>query len=141
MDDWSYPPFFRAVMPPAIILILTIPHVHRIFKRLSPGERESLTAGYEDEDGLATDKSEKRCSNIIQRVVIPITVAVAVLTALLSSLNVDSTPRVTEQLLQFSAWVGRTLLSLNVEINALRSWCYFKSAFSSPAPSPRIGTI
>lgn len=110
MDHSLDASFFEAVLCPAVILALTIPHIRHVFKQLSSTDRQrySLVSGYEDEDGIATDQSEKGTSDIIQKVILSITAVVAVLTALLSSLNVtghDGSPREVEQWLQFSAWV------------------------------------
>ncbi|KAB8239478.1 putative ABC transporter [Aspergillus alliaceus] len=110
MDNWP-DTSFGAVIYPAVIFALTIPHIHHTFKQLlaTDIERHSLTIGYEDEDGIATEKSEKATSDLLQRVILSITAIVAVLTALLSSLNVtgqNRTPRGLEQWLQFSAWVA-----------------------------------
>ncbi|KAE8350294.1 P-loop containing nucleoside triphosphate hydrolase protein [Aspergillus coremiiformis] len=110
MEDWLDAPVLGATMYPAIVLALTMPHIHHVFKQLSATDRErhSLATGYEDEDGIATVKSEKATSDILQRVILVITTSVAVLTALLSSLNVtdqNGTPRVPEKWLQFSAWI------------------------------------
>ena len=110
MKDHWLDASFEAVLCPAVILVLTIPHIRHIFKQFSTTDRQGygLVSGYEDEDGMSTDKSEKGTSDITQRVILFITAAVAVLTALLSSLNAtshDSSPPGIEQWLQFSAWV------------------------------------
>ncbi|GAB1192358.1 hypothetical protein APSETT444_001549 [Aspergillus pseudonomiae] len=109
MKDHWLDASFEAVLCPAVILVLTIPHIRHIFKQFSTTDRQGygLVSGYEDEDGMSTDKSEKGTSDITQRVILFITAAVAVLTALLSSLNAtshDSSPPGIEQWLQFSAW-------------------------------------
>ncbi|OGM43042.1 ABC transporter [Aspergillus bombycis] len=109
MDHWLDASFFEAVLCPAVILVLTIPHIHHVFKQLSTTDRQGygLVSGYEDEDGIATDKSEKATLDLTQRVILFITAVVAVLTALLSFLNTtghNSPPRGIEQWLQFSAW-------------------------------------
>ncbi|KAF7590450.1 hypothetical protein BBP40_002854 [Aspergillus hancockii] len=105
MDDPFDGSFSRAIMCPAIILTLSIPHIHHVFQHLSPKQRDSLTTGYEDKDGLATEKSEKGCSDKVQRAVLPIIAVVGVLAALFLSLDAYGTARVIQQLLQFSAWV------------------------------------
>ncbi|GMG35235.1 unnamed protein product [Aspergillus oryzae] len=110
MDHWLDASFFEAVLCPAVILALSIPHIRHVFKQLSITDRQgySLVSGYEDEDGIATDQSEKGTSDITQRVILSITAVVAVLTALLSSLNATDrygSPREIEPWLQFFAWV------------------------------------
>ncbi|KAE8326526.1 P-loop containing nucleoside triphosphate hydrolase protein [Aspergillus sergii] len=110
MDHWLDASFFEAVLCPAVILALSIPHIRHVFKQLSITDRQgySLASGYEDEDGIATDQSEKGTSDITLRVILSVTAVVAVLTALLSSLNAtgrNGSPREIEPWLQFSAWV------------------------------------
>lgn len=145
MDHWLDASFFEAVLCPAVILALSIPHIRHVFKQLSITDRQgySLVSGYEDEDGIATDQSEKGTSDITQRVILSITAVVAVLTALLSSLNATDrygSPREIEPWLQFFAWVRYTLPCPYLFIDTSRSCCWFKNVLSSPGLFPRRGT-
>ncbi|KAE8146674.1 ATP-dependent bile acid permease [Aspergillus avenaceus] len=98
---------YEAVLCIALVVTLTIPHALVAFKQLLGSNKKNpdITVNYEDKDGIATEQSEKACSDRVQRIIVLLTAVVAVLAALFSVWDVTGPNVMMQQWLQLSAWI------------------------------------